>query len=302
MKRKPGSDPLGPDARSCSRAESAGWQSAHDLREICGGRLQPFDRACLRCSVVLALRDRRQAAGVDAIVVTGRLRRALDRLHRWDRIGGANGAVETARGLWGMSGAGRGGWSIRAGHGSEWQVAAIGPAGERLIPFATLSHDGRHAGRAEDWGQCWKRKANQGCRGSWQSAEPGGRPGRGRSRWRNITRGYRSDRRPRSTASWGRSRTCWCSIASMRCRPGIFRGRISTGRAGWGGGRELEPGPGALPGRRVPRARSGAEHIYAVGGGTSGVRLEYESAAFTALGPMCGVDDPEAVLAAHAGL
>ena len=31
--------------------------------------------------------------------------------------------------------------------GRDWQVAAIGPAGERLIPFATISHDGRHAGR-----------------------------------------------------------------------------------------------------------------------------------------------------------
>ena len=37
--------------------------------------------------------------------------------------------------------------AIRAQHGPEWQVAAIGPAGERLIPLATLSHDGRHAGR-----------------------------------------------------------------------------------------------------------------------------------------------------------
>jgi aldehyde:ferredoxin oxidoreductase len=48
--------------------------------------------------------------------------------------------------LWGMS-AHDAEDEIRARHGAEWQVAAIGPAGERLIPFATLSHDGRHAGR-----------------------------------------------------------------------------------------------------------------------------------------------------------
>ncbi|MDH4249524.1 MAG: aldehyde:ferredoxin oxidoreductase, partial [Deltaproteobacteria bacterium] len=36
---------------------------------------------------------------------------------------------------------------IRERWGSQWSVAAIGPAGEALVPFATLSHDGRHAGR-----------------------------------------------------------------------------------------------------------------------------------------------------------
>ena len=36
---------------------------------------------------------------------------------------------------------------IHSEFGADWQVAAIGPAGENLIPFATLSHDGRHAGR-----------------------------------------------------------------------------------------------------------------------------------------------------------
>src|SRR5262245_55636124 len=30
---------------------------------------------------------------------------------------------------------------IRAQYGTDWQVAAIGPAGERVIPLATLSHD-----------------------------------------------------------------------------------------------------------------------------------------------------------------
>ena len=31
--------------------------------------------------------------------------------------------------------------------GPAWRVAAIGPAGERLVRYATVSHDGRHAGR-----------------------------------------------------------------------------------------------------------------------------------------------------------
>src|SRR5215831_5961843 len=31
--------------------------------------------------------------------------------------------------------------------GRGWRVAAIGPAGERGVRYATISHDGRHAGR-----------------------------------------------------------------------------------------------------------------------------------------------------------
>src|SRR5215210_2203163 len=31
--------------------------------------------------------------------------------------------------------------------GTDYQIASIGPAGERLVRYATISHDGRHAGR-----------------------------------------------------------------------------------------------------------------------------------------------------------
>lgn len=36
---------------------------------------------------------------------------------------------------------------IREAHGEEWSVAAIGLAAENLVPYALMSHDGRHAGR-----------------------------------------------------------------------------------------------------------------------------------------------------------
>ena len=42
---------------------------------------------------------------------------------------------------------------LSANCASEWvrpgRVAAIGPAGERVVRFATISHDGRHAGRGD---------------------------------------------------------------------------------------------------------------------------------------------------------
>src|SRR6478736_8595740 len=37
--------------------------------------------------------------------------------------------------------------SVRCTHGRGWRTAAIGPAGERGVRYATISHDGRHAGR-----------------------------------------------------------------------------------------------------------------------------------------------------------
>src|SRR5688572_20250320 len=36
---------------------------------------------------------------------------------------------------------------LRAELGAEYRIASIGPAGERLVRYATISHDGRHAGR-----------------------------------------------------------------------------------------------------------------------------------------------------------
>src|SRR5581483_5672244 len=36
---------------------------------------------------------------------------------------------------------------LRERLGPEYQIASIGPAGERLVRYATISHDGRHAGR-----------------------------------------------------------------------------------------------------------------------------------------------------------
>lgn len=37
--------------------------------------------------------------------------------------------------------------ALHARHGEDWCVVAAGPAAEQSVPYATLSHDGRHAGR-----------------------------------------------------------------------------------------------------------------------------------------------------------
>jgi aldehyde:ferredoxin oxidoreductase len=36
---------------------------------------------------------------------------------------------------------------LRARLGASFRIASVGPAGERAVRYATISHDGRHAGR-----------------------------------------------------------------------------------------------------------------------------------------------------------
>src|SRR5215204_4950878 len=54
--------------------------------------------------------------------------------------------LEPAGDLWGLPAA-QAEARVRERLGPAYRVAAIGPAGERLVRFATVSHDGRHAGR-----------------------------------------------------------------------------------------------------------------------------------------------------------
>ncbi|MBV9000764.1 MAG: hypothetical protein JO304_17005, partial [Solirubrobacterales bacterium] len=54
--------------------------------------------------------------------------------------------IEPAHDLWGLPAA-EAESRLRDQKGPAWRVAAIGPAGERGVRYATISHDGRHAGR-----------------------------------------------------------------------------------------------------------------------------------------------------------
>ncbi len=79
------------------------------------------------------------------------------------------------------------------------------------------------------------------------------------------------------------------SLPTRNFRSGHLRRGRSVGRQGTG------------PARRIAKASCAAStigcvHIYSVGHGPNGVRLEYES--LFALGPLCWIDDPETVLLA----
>ena len=113
---------------------------------------------------------------------------------------------------------------------AAWRVAAIGPAGERLVRYATVSHDGRHAGRgglgAVLGAKNIKAVAVSGRRRQAAARRPGRRAGR---RARTCAPAP-SAPPPPSTASSARSPTSWPSTRSTRCPRATSAPRRSRGR------------------------------------------------------------------------
>ena len=235
-------------------------------------------------------------AGVDALVLTG----ACDEpsLVFVDGLGGGprnEPEVEfrPAGDLWGLP-AREAERRLRERFGADWQVAAIGPAGERLIPFATLSHDGRHAGRGGLGAVLGaKRIKAVAVRGDKRAAFA--RPGETVAIARDLsarslgpaTEKYRELGTVANLLVFNRFE----ALPTRNFQGGRFEGAA----------RLAGDGPGSA--RKVARASCasctiGCEHLYASAGTGGGVRLEYES--LFALGPLCGVDDPGQVLRASA--
>src|SRR5690349_23971372 len=79
--------------------------------------------------------------GHDAIIVRGACDRPSALL-----VDGDGARLADAADLWGLPAA-QAESRLRERLGRGWRIAAIGPAGERLVRYATISHDGRHAGR-----------------------------------------------------------------------------------------------------------------------------------------------------------
>lgn len=79
--------------------------------------------------------------GHDALVLTGACREPSVLV-----LDASGPRLEPAGELWGLP-ARQAEVRLRSRLGKAFRVAAIGPAGERLVRYATVSHDGRHAGR-----------------------------------------------------------------------------------------------------------------------------------------------------------
>jgi len=214
--------------------------------------------------------------GVDALVVTGRcelpsvwLAGELRPTDLWGRS-----AAETERAL---SGFGR--------------VAAIGIAGENGVRFATISNEGRHAGRGGLGAVLGAKRLKAVVVGGSRRvslADPPGVAAMAADLARRAAGEATAKYRELGTAS---NLAVFARLGALPVRNfggGELRDLEALSPESWNGDRDRVR-------RSCAACHIGCEHAYRVDGrGT--VRVEYES--LFALGPLCGVSDPDAVLEA----
>ena len=221
-------------------------------------------------------------AGCDALVLTGACRAPSILV-----VDDGAARVELAADLWGLT-APETTARLADRLGPEFRTAVIGPAGERRVRYATLSHDNRHAGRgglgAVLGSKNLKAVAVRGTR-RVAVADPAGVVAAARDLSRRsfgpATAKYRELGTVANLLAFNR----FAALPTRNFQQGTFEGAEALS------GEELNAA------HRVARLSCaactiGCEHIYA--GPAGEVRLEYES--LFALGPLCGVADRGAVL------
>jgi aldehyde:ferredoxin oxidoreductase len=179
---------------------------------------------------------------------------------------------------------------LKARLGGGFRVASIGPAGENLVRYATISHDGRHAGRGGSGAVLGAKNIKAIAVRGTQRAE-----------WAH----------PRELTALSKSlskRSLGPATAKYR-ELGTATNLVTFNRFGALPTRNFQSGtfdeaanlsPEQLSATRSKTREScvtctiGCEHIYSLG--KSGVRVEYES--LFALGSLCGVGDADSVLRA----
>ena len=180
--------------------------------------------------------------------------------------------------------------TLRARLGADFRIASIGPAGERAVRYATISHDGRHAGRGGSGavlgGKNIKALAIRGTqRCEWAHPHDVVELSRDLSErsFGPATAKYRELGTATNILTFNRFGT----LPTRNFQTGTFAGaeQLSPQQLGT-----------THPSTRESCAACtiGCEHIYSLGG--KGVRLEYEN--LFALGSLCGVNDADAVLRA----
>ena len=227
-------------------------------------------------------------SGHDALVVRGAAAQPSVLM-----VDGEGARLEPAGELWGLPAA-EAESRLRERVGKGWRVAAIGPAGERLVRYATVSHDGRHAGRgglgAVLGAKQLKAVAVHSAGVKAPLADPGGvmraaRDLRERS-FGPATAKYRELGTLANLLSFNAIST----LPTRNFREATFEEAPRLAAEDLRDMREVARDYCAS-------CTIGCEHIYAAPGGRQ-TRVEYENV--FALGPLCGVSDPDSVLAASA--
>jgi aldehyde:ferredoxin oxidoreductase len=180
---------------------------------------------------------------------------------------------------------------LRERLGRGWRVAAIGPAGERGVRYATISHDGRHAGRGGLGAVLGAKRLKAvavKAAAKVASADP------------QAVLGAARDLRARSfgpaTAKYRELGTLANLLAfnAISTLPTRNFQAATFAEAPQLAAEELAE-MRTVTRNSCASCTIGCEHIYRARGGQQ-ARVEYENV--FALGPMCGVSDPDAVLAA----
>jgi aldehyde:ferredoxin oxidoreductase len=225
--------------------------------------------------------------GYDAIVVTGACSRPSALL-----IDGDGARFTDAAELSGLTAA-QTGTRLRERLGRGWRVAAIGPAGERGVRYATISHDGRHAGRGGLGAVLGAKKIKAIAVRAAAKVAPADP---------DAVLAAARDLRARSfgpaTAKYRELGT----LANLLAFNAISTLPTRNFQAATFDGAPQLAAEDLAAARQVARhscasCTIGCEHIYKGRDGRK-TRVEYENV--FALGPMCGVSDPDAVLAASA--
>ena len=225
--------------------------------------------------------------GNDAIVIRGRAAELSVLL-----VDGDGARLEPAPELAGMPAA-QTEAAVRERFGRGWQTAAIGPAGERQVRYATISHDGRHAGRgglgavlgAKNVKAVLVRSATRVEIADQTAVLAAAKDLRTRS-FGPATAKYRELGTLANLLAFNAVST----LPTRNFTAVTFEGapRLAA--------EELHELRGVAR-NSCASCSIGCEHIYSrKGGGTQ--RMEYENV--FALGPLCGVSDPDDVFAASA--
>jgi aldehyde:ferredoxin oxidoreductase len=233
--------------------------------------------------------------GHDALLITGRAEESSILVIDDGRV-----QLEPAAELAGLA-CGETERCLRQRFGPEYPFAVIGPAGEKLVRYATISHDGRHAGRGGSG-------AVLGSKNIKAIAVRGTR----RCQWAQP-RELAAFAKDLSSRSFGPATAKYRELGTATNLLVFNRLHALPTRNFQAGSFEpaAELAPESLTAAREKTRAScaactiGCEHIYSLqpsgernmhGNLRGGVRLEYES--LFALGPLCGVRDPDAVLRA----
>jgi aldehyde:ferredoxin oxidoreductase len=180
--------------------------------------------------------------------------------------------------------------ALKARLGAGFRVASIGPAGEHLVRYATISHDGRHAGRGGSGAVLGAKNIKAiAVRGTQRAewAHPSELTALSKSLSKRSFGPATAKYRELGTATNLLTFNRFGALPTRNFQSGTFEDAASIS-------------PEQLSATRSKTRKScvactiGCEHIYS--DGKNGVRVEYES--LFALGSLCGVGDADAVLRA----